>query len=100
MKATKIWNVLSVLYIIYYVCSVVLLLLIVFHKIPFTMMALDWWQAPLLPIVAPLMFFFSSAAVLEPVPMLCWGVLVAIGLFVLYKAVRYLIPHFTSPFVI
>jgi hypothetical protein len=36
------------------------------------------------------MFFFSSAAVLEPIPMLIWGVLAALGLFVLYKAMRYL----------
>lgn len=91
MKAAKIWKTLSVLYVIYYVCSIVLLLLILFHKVPFTMMELEWWQAPFVPIVAPLMFFFSSAAVLEPVPMLIWGVLAALGLFVLYKAVRFLL---------
>ena len=91
MKATSIWKTLCVLYIIYYVCSVVFLLLIVFHKVPFTMMELEWWQAPFLPIVAPLMFFFTSAAVLEPIPMLIWGTLAALALFVLYKAVRYLL---------
>lgn len=91
MKAAKIWKTLSVLYVIYYVCSIVLLLLILFHKVPFTMMELEWWQAPFVPIVAPLMFFFSSAAVLEPVPMLIWGVLAALGLFILYKAVRFLL---------
>ena len=91
MKAAKFWKTLSVLYVIYYVCSIVLLLLILFNKVPFTMMELEWWQAPFVPIVAPLMFFFSSAAVLEPVPMLIWGVLAALGLFVLYKAVRFLL---------
>ncbi len=91
MKATKIWKTLSVAYIIYYICCAVLLLLIATHKAPFTMMALEWWQAPLLPIVAPLMFFFVSAAVLESVPMLIWGVLAAVGLFVLYRAVKYLL---------
>ena len=91
MKATNFWKVLSVLYVIYYVCGVVLLLLIVFHKVPFTMMALEWWQAPLLPIVAPLIFLVSSAAVLEPIPMLIWGILAALGLFVLYKAVKFLL---------
>ena len=91
MKAKNFSKVLSVLYIIYYICGIVLLLLIVFHKVPFTMMALEWWQAPFLPIVAPLMFFIGSAAVLEPIPMLIWGVLAALGLFVLYKAVKYLL---------
>lgn len=88
MKATNFWKGLSVLYIIYYICGVVLLLLIAFHKVPFTMMELEWWQAPLLPIVAPLMFFAVSAKALEPVPMLIWGVLAALGLFVLYEAAR------------
>ena len=91
MKATNFWKALSVLYIIYYVCGVVVLLLIAFHGVPFTMMQVEWWQAPLLPIVAPLMFFFVSAAVLEPVPMLIWGILAALGLFVLYKAVKFLL---------
>ena len=91
MKAAKIWKFLSVLYIIYYVCSLVLLLLIVFNKVPFTMMAVEWWQTLFLPIVAPLIFFFTSVEVLEPVPMLIWGVLAALGLFVLYKAVIYLL---------
>jgi hypothetical protein len=91
MKAAKIWKFLSVLYIIYYVCSLVLLLLIVVNKVPFTMMAVEWWQTLFLPIVAPRVFFFTSVEVLEPVPMLIWGVLAALGLFVLYKAVRYLL---------
>ena len=91
MKATNYLKVLSALYIIYYVCGIVLLLQIVFHRVPFTMMALEWWQAPLLPIVAPLMFFFCSAAVLEPIPMLIWGFLATLGLFVLYKVVRCLL---------
>lgn len=73
MKAEKIWKLLSVLYIIYYVCSLVLLLLIVFNKVPFTMMAVEWWQTLFLPIVAPLIFFFTSVEVLEPVPMLILG---------------------------
>lgn len=91
MKAAKIWKFLSVLYIIYYVCSLVLLLLIVFNKVPFTMMSVEWWQTLFLPIVAPLIFFFTSLEVLEPVPMLIWGVLAALGLFVLYKAIKYLL---------
>jgi hypothetical protein len=36
---------------------------------------------PFLPIDAPLMFFISSVALLEPVPMLIWGVLVALGIY-------------------
>ena len=88
----NLWKVLSALYIIYYVCGVVLLLLIAFHMVPFTMIALEWWQAPFLPIFAPLMFSFIFTMVTPaPVPMFLWGVLAAIGLFVLYKAVRYLI---------
>ena len=42
------------------------------------------------PIVAPLMVFGLAAKALELVPMLIWGVLVAVGLFVLCKAARYL----------
>ena len=42
------------------------------------------------PIVAPLMAFGLAAKALELVPMLIWGVLVAVGLFVLCKAARYL----------
>ena len=91
MKAAKVWKILSILYIIYYVCSLVLLLLIVFHKVPFTMMEVEWWQALFLPLVAPLMFLIGSITVFEPVPMLFWGVLAAVGLFLLYKAVRYLL---------
>jgi len=51
----------------------------------------EWWQLPFLPIDAPLIFFISSVAVLDPVPMLIWGVLVALGGFVLYKAARFLL---------
>ena len=90
MTSSTLWKVLSILYIVYYVCSVVILILIAFHLVPFTMMNLEWWQAPLLPIIAPLMFFIESIVIPAPVPMIIWGALTALGLFVLYKAVRYL----------
>lgn len=89
MKATNLWKVLSVLYIVYFVCSVVLLLLILCHAVPFTMMALECWQIPFLPVVAPLMFLIISVMVPEIVPTLIWGAIAAVELFVLYKAVRY-----------
>lgn len=91
MKATNLWKVLSVLYIVYFVCSVVLLLLILCHAVPFTMMALECWQMPFVPGIAPLMFFIISVMIPEPIPILMWGVLVAIELFVLYKAVKYIL---------
>lgn len=79
------------LYIVYFVCSVVLLLLILCHAVPFTMMALECWQIPFLPVVAPLMCFITSVMVLEIVPTLFWGAIAAVELFVLYKAVRYVL---------
>lgn len=91
MKSTSFWKVLGVLYIVYYVCSIVILLLIAFHVVPFTMMQLEWWQGPFLPIVAPLMFFVSSIIILEPIPMVIWGALTALGVFLFYKAIWYLI---------
>lgn len=91
MKATNLWKVLSVLYIVYFVCSVVVLLLILCHAIPFTMMALECWQMPFLPVVAPLMFVIMSVMVPETVPTLIWGAIAAVELFFLYKAVRYVL---------
>ena len=91
MKATNFWKVLSVLYIVYFVCSVVILLLILCHAVPFTMMALECWQMPFLPVVAPLMFIIISVVVPEIVPTLIWGAIAAVELFVLYKAVRYVL---------
>lgn len=91
MKATNLWKVLSVLYIVYFVCSVVLLLLILCHAVPFTMMALECWQMPFLPVVAPLMFCIISVMVPEIVPTLIWGAIAAVELFILYKAVRYVL---------
>lgn len=91
MKATNLWKVLSVLYIVYFVCSVVVLLLILCHAVPFTMMALECWQIPFLPVVAPLMFVIMSVMVPEIVPTLIWGAIAAVELFVLYKAVRYVL---------
>ena len=91
MKATNLWKVLSVLYIVYFVCSVVVLLLILCHAVPFTMMALECWQIPFLPVVAPLMFSIISVMVPEIVPTLIWGAIAAVELFVLYKAVRYVL---------
>ena len=91
MKATNLWKVLSVLYIVYFVCSVVVLLLILCHAVPFTMMALECWQIPFLPVVAPLMFIIISVMVPEIVPTLIWGAIAAVELFVLYKAVRYVL---------
>ena len=55
----------------------------------FCLVYAEWCQALFLPVVAPPMFFFSSAAVLEPIPILIWGVLVALEFFVLYKAIKY-----------
>ena len=91
MEDKKFKKVFSALYIIWYVCGVVLLLLFVTHKVSFTMMSLEWWQIPFLPIVAPLMFCFVAAEVPEAVPMFVWGALAALGLFVLYLAVRNLL---------
>lgn len=91
MKATNFWKVLSVLYIVYFVCSVVVLLLILCHAVPFTMMALECWQIPFLPVVAPLMFVIISVMVPEIVPTLIWGAIAAVELFFLYKAVRYVL---------
>ena len=91
MKATNLWKVLSVLYIVYFVCSVVVLLLILCHAVPFTMMALECWQMPFVPVVAPLMFFITSVMVSEITPALIWGAIAAVELFVLYKAVRYVL---------
>ena len=79
------------LYIVYFVCSVIVLLLILCHAVPFTMMALECWQMPFLPVVAPLMFFIISVMVPEIVPTLIWGAIAAVELFVLYKAVRYVL---------
>lgn len=79
------------LYIVYFVCSVVVLLLILCHAVPFTMMALECWQMPFLPVVAPLMFFITSVMDLEIIPTLIWGAIAAVELFVLYKAVRYVL---------
>lgn len=91
MKATNLWKVLSVLYIVYFVCSVVVLLLIMCHAVPFTMMALECWQMPFVPVVAPLMFFIISVIDPEIIPTLIWGAIAAVELFVLYKAVRYVL---------
>lgn len=90
MKTSEVWRILSILYIIYYACSLIILVLIAFHVVPFTMMQLEVWQVPFLPIIAPLMFFLSSVVHPEPIPMFTWGIFVAIGLFFLYKAIRYL----------
>ena len=79
------------LYIVYFVCSVVVLLLILCHAVPFTMMALECWQIPFLPVVAPLMFVIMSVMVPEIVPTLIWGAIAAVELFFLYKAVRYVL---------
>lgn len=91
MEEKKFKKVFSALYIIWYVCGVVLLLLFVTHKVPFTMMSLEWWQVPFLPIWAPLMFCFVAAKAPEPVPVFVWGALVALGLLVLYMAVKRLL---------
>jgi len=90
MKSTSFWKALSALYIVYYVFSIIILVLIAFHVVPFTMMQLEWWQVSFIPIIAPLMFFIESIVIPAPVPMIIWGSLVALGLFVLYKAVKYL----------
>jgi len=90
MKSTNLWKVLSILYIVYYVFSVICLILIAFHMVPFTMMQLEWWQVPIIPIVAPLMFFIESIVIPASVPIIIWGTLVALGFFILYKAVKYL----------
>ena len=39
------------------------------------------------------MFFITSAADFEPGPLIAWGALVLVGLFVLNKAVRYVVRH-------
>lgn len=91
MEAGKFKKVFSAVYIVWYVCGVVLLLLIATHKVPFTMMSVEAWQVPFLPVVAPLMFCFVAAEVPAAVPMLVWGALAALGLFVLYMAVRNLL---------
>lgn len=91
MKSSSFWKAFSALYIIYYICSIVILVLIAYHMVPFTMMQLEWWQVPFIPIIVPLMFFIESIVIPAPIPMIIWGVLVALGLYVLYKAVKYLI---------
>lgn len=91
MKSTSFWKALSALYIVYYVCSIVILILIALHMVPFTMMQLKWWQVPFIPILAPLMFFFESIVIPAPVPMIIWGIFAALGVFVLYKAVKCLV---------
>ncbi|MBQ2292250.1 MAG: hypothetical protein II245_01095 [Bacteroidaceae bacterium] len=91
MKATNLWKVLSVLYIVYFVCSIVVLLMILCHAVPFTMMALECWQMPFLPVVAPLICFITSVMVPGIIPALIWGAIAAVELFVLYKAVRYVL---------
>ena len=91
MKATNLWKVLSVLYIVYFVWGVVVLLLILCRTVPFTMMALECWQMPFVPVVAPLMFFITSVMVSEIIPALIWGAIAAVELFILYKAVRYVL---------
>ncbi len=93
MKKSQVLKALSLLCIVYYVCCIVVLMLIALHVVPFTMMQLEWWQVPLLPVLAPLMFFITSATDFEPVPLIVWGALVLVGLFVLNKAVRYVVRH-------
>ncbi len=93
MKKSQVLKALSLLCIVCYVCCIVVLMLIALHVVPFTMMQLEWWQVPLLPVLAPLMFFITSAADFEPVPLIVWGALVLVGLFVLNKAVRYVVRH-------
>jgi hypothetical protein len=46
---------------------------------------------PFLPVVAPLICFITSVMVPEIVPTLIWGAIAAVELFVLYKAVRYVL---------
>ncbi|MEE1004471.1 MAG: hypothetical protein UH685_03935 [Bacteroidaceae bacterium] len=55
------------------------------------MMALECWQMPFLPVVAPLICFITSVMDLEITPALIWGAIAAVELFVLYKAVRYVL---------
>lgn len=93
MKKRQVLKALSLLFIVYYVCCIVVLMLIALHVVPFTMMQLEWWQVPLLPVLAPLMFFIASATDFAPVPLIAWGALVLVGLFVLNKAVRYVVRH-------
>ena len=88
MKSPSLWKALSALYIIYYVCGIVILILTACHVVPLTMMQLQWWQVPFVPVIVPLMFCFESIVIPAPVPMIVWGLFAALGLFVLYKAAR------------